>query len=99
MLFAVSYTAQPHGNEARDKRTFALLAAWKPPAGFDMRGWYDYADGSGGIAIVDVPSAEVLLEALAPWSSFLVFAVKPLVPVETSTPIFQRGITWRESVK
>ena len=45
--------------------TLKLLAAWKPPAGFDMKGWYDYADGSGGIAIVDVPSAEVLLEAVA----------------------------------
>jgi hypothetical protein len=45
MLFAINYTNDPHGNEALDKRTFKLLAAWKPPAGFDMKGWYDYADG------------------------------------------------------
>jgi hypothetical protein len=99
MLFAVNYTTHPHGDEARDKRTFALLAAWKPPDGFDMKGWYDYADGSGGIAIVDVPSAEVLLEALGPWATFLVFSVKPLVTVQSSTPIFQKGIAWRDAVK
>jgi hypothetical protein len=99
MLFAVHYTSQPHGDEARDKRTFKLLAAWKPPAGFDMKGWYDYADGSGGLAIVDVPSTDVLMEALAPWSTFLEFSAKPLVSVEASTPIFEKGIAWRDSVK
>ena len=99
MLFAVNYTTQPHRDEAHDKRTFKLLAAWKPPTGFDMKGWYDYADGSGGFALVDVPTADVLLEALAPWSTFLTFSVKPLVPVEASTPIFEKGIAWRDSVK
>jgi hypothetical protein len=99
MLFAVHYASEPHGNEARDKRTFQMLAAWKPPAGFDMKGWYDYADGSGGIAIVDVSSASVLMEALAPWSTFFAFSVKPLVSVETSTPIYGKGIAWRDSLK
>jgi hypothetical protein len=55
--------------------------------------------GSGGVAIVDVASADVLLEAVAPWSAFLGFSVKPLVSVETSTPIFEKGIAWRDSVK
>jgi hypothetical protein len=75
------------------------LAAWKPPAGFEMKSWYDYADGSGGIAIVDVPSAEVLLEAVAPWSTFSTFSVKPLVSIEASTPLLQKGFAWRDSVK
>jgi len=99
MLFAVHYANQAHGDEALDKRTLKLLASWKPPAGFDMKGWYDYADGSGGIAIVDVPSAEVLLEAVAPWSAFLTFSVKPLVSIEASTPIIEKGVAWRDSVK
>ena len=71
MLFAVNYTNQSHRDEALDKRIVKLLAAWKPPAGFEMKSWYDYADGSGGIAIVDVPSAEVLLEAVGPGRRFL----------------------------
>ena len=99
MLFAVNYTNEPHGDEAREKRTFRMLAAWKPPAGFDMKGWYDYADGSGGVAIVDAASPDVLLEAVSPWALFLKFSVKPLVSVEASTPIFQKGIAWRDSVK
>jgi hypothetical protein len=99
MLFAVNYTSASHGDEARDRRTSKLLAAWKPPAGFDMKSWYDYADGSGGIAIVDAASAEVLMEALAPWATFFEFSAKPLVSVETSTPIFNKGIAWRDSVR
>jgi hypothetical protein len=99
MLFAVNYTNQPHRDEALDKRIVKLLAAWKPPAGFEMKSWYDYADGTGGIAIVDVPSAEVLLEAVGPWSTFSTFSVKPLVSIEASTPLFEKGIAWRDSVK
>ena len=99
MLFAINYTNPSHGDEALDKRSLKLLGAWKPPAGFDMKGWYDYADGSGGVAIVEVSTAEVLLEAVAPWSTFFAFSVKPLVPVEASTPIFEKGTAWRDSVK
>ena len=99
MLFAVNYTNRAHGDEARDRRSFKLLAAWKPPAGFDMKSWHDYADGSGGIAIVDVASAEILLEGLSPWTVFVDFSAKPLVSVEASTPIAGKGIAWRDSIK
>jgi hypothetical protein len=99
MLFAVHYTNPSHGDEVRDKRTYAMLAAWEPPTGFDMKNWYDYADGSGGVAIVETTSAETLLEAVAPWSTFFQFSVKPIVSVETSTPLFGKGIAWRDSVK
>ena len=99
MLFAVTYSGTAHGDEARDKRTLKLLAAWKPPAGFEMKSWYDYADGSGGVAIVDAASPEALMEAVAPWATFLEFSVKPIVSVEVSTPIYQKAIAWRDSVK
>jgi hypothetical protein len=99
MLFAVSYSNQPDGNEDRDARTLKLLSAWKPPAGFEFKGWYDYADGSGGVAIVESQTAEVLLEAIAPWALFLSFSVKPVVPIEKSTPIFERMSAWRSSIR
>jgi hypothetical protein len=99
MLFAVNYANAAHGDEARDKRTTKLLAAWKPPTGFEMRAWYDYADGSGGMAIVDAASAEVLMEAVAPWATFFDFTAKPVVSVEVSTPILEKSIAWRDSVK
>jgi hypothetical protein len=99
MLFAINYTNPSHGDEARDRRQLKLLAAWKPPAGFEMKSWYDYADGTGGIAIVETASAAVLLEAVAPWSTFITFSVKPLVSVEVSTPIYEKGTAWRDSVR
>ena len=99
MLFAIHYSNPAHGNEARDKRTQQMLRAWKPPAGFDMKGWYDYADGSGGVAIVETDSAELMMEAVAPWATFFDFSVKPIVSVEKSTPIFEKGTAWRDSVR
>ena len=99
MLFAVHYANRSHGDEARDKRVTKMLAAWKPPTGFEMKSWYDYADGSGGVAIVDAASAEALMEAVAPWATFSDFSAKPIVSVEVSTPIYDRAIAWRDSVK
>ena len=63
-----------------------LFANWKPPAGFDFKEFYDYVDGNGGIAIVEATSAEVMLEAFAPWAVFFEFTVRPIVPTEKSTP-------------
>jgi hypothetical protein len=60
---------------------------------------YDYADGTGGIAIVDAASAEALLEAVAPWATFFDFNAKPIVSVEVSTPIIEKSIAWRDSLK
>jgi hypothetical protein len=99
VLFALNYTIQTDANESRDRRMLKLLSAWKPPAGFDMKGWYDYADGGGGVAIVEAPTAEVLLEGLSPWTTFIDFRARPIVSVEKSTPIFERGLAWRDSIR
>lgn len=99
MLFAVTYANAAHGDEARDRRTTKMLHAWKPPAGLDMKGWYDYADGTGGLALVETSSAELLLEGLAPWATFFDFCAKPVVSIEKSSPIFEKGIAWRDSLK
>jgi len=41
MLFAVTWTSRGDGTEERDKRTLKLFTNWKPPAGFDFKGFYD----------------------------------------------------------
>ena len=99
MLFAVSWTIRGNATEERDKRTLKLFTAWKPPAGFDFKGFYDYADGSGGVALVETSSAEIMLEALGPWATFFEFTVRPVVPTEKSTPIFEKTMAWRDSVR
>jgi Protein of unknown function (DUF3303) len=99
MLFAVLWTVRGNPTEERDKRSLKLFTNWKPPAGLDFKGFYDYADVSGGVALVETTSAEVMLEALAPWGVFFEFTVKPIVPTEKSTPIFEKANAWRDSVR
>lgn len=99
MLFAVTYANAAHGDEARDRRTNKMLATWKPPAGFEFKCWYDYADGSGGIAIVETPSAELLMDAIAPWATFFDFSAKPIVASETSAQILVKAVAWRDALK
>lgn len=99
MLFAVTWAPRSGMSEERDKRTLKLFKSWKPPAGFDFKGFSDYVDGNGGVAIVDTSSAEVMVEAFAPWATFFEFSVRPIVPVEKSTPIVEKGIAWRDSVR
>jgi hypothetical protein len=53
MLFAVNWVNRSGGTEERDRRIHKLFTNWKPPAGFDFKGFYDYADGTGGIAIAE----------------------------------------------
>jgi hypothetical protein len=99
MLFAMTYTPRDGATEERDRRSLKLFTNWQAPAGFEFKGFYDYADGNGGVAIVEVSSAELMLEVTAPWAVFFEFSVKPIVPIEKSTPIFGKAIAWRDSIR
>jgi hypothetical protein len=99
MLFALTYTPRDGYSEERDRRTLKLFSNWQAPAGFEFKGFYDYADGDGGVAIVEVSSAELMLEATAPWAVFFEFKARPLVSIEKSTPIFEKAIAWRDSIR
>jgi len=99
MLFAVTWTPRAGVSEERDKRTLKLFTSWRPPAGFEFRGFYDYVDGNGGVALVECASAEVMMEGLSPWSTFFEFSVRPIVPSEKATAIFEKAIAWRDSIR
>jgi hypothetical protein len=99
MLFAVNWVNRSGATEERDKRTLRLFRSWNPPAGFEFKGFYDYVDGNGGVAIVEATSAEAMLEAFAPWATFFEFGVRPIVPTEKSAPIFERANAWRDTVR
>jgi hypothetical protein len=90
-LFAVSWVNRSGGTEERDRRTLELFTNWRPPQDFEFKGFYDYADGGGGVAIVETASAEVMLEVFAPWATFFEFTVRPIVPSEKSTAIVEKG--------
>jgi hypothetical protein len=99
MLFAVIYTARDNVSEASEKRSLQLFTNWKPPAGYEFKAHYSFADGTGGAAIVEATTAAVLLEAHAPWGPFFEFKTVPVVEVSQSVPIFQKVNAWRDSVK
>lgn len=98
MLFALTWVSAGSGEE-RDKRTLKLFTNWTPPSGFEFKGFYDYADGNGGIAIVEASSAEAILEATAPWAAFFTFQIRPIVPADKAVGIFQKAVAWRDSVR
>jgi hypothetical protein len=99
MTFGVTWTANASWNESSDKRTIHLFTNWAPPAGFEFKAFYDYADGNGGLAIVEVASAEALFEALAPWGAFFTFEARPIVPTDKAVPLIQKAIAWRDSIR
>jgi len=99
MLFGVTWVPTSGPTEDRDKRTLKLFASWRPPKGVEFKGFYDYADGNGGIAIVEADSAEALLETTAPWAAFFAFTIRPVVTSEKATPIFEKTIGWRDSIR
>ncbi|MGH9385376.1 MAG: DUF3303 domain-containing protein [Vicinamibacterales bacterium] len=99
MLFALTWVPTPGSTEERDKRTLQLFQRWSPPAGFEFQGFYDYADGNGGLAIVEVSSADVILEAIAPWATFFQFQIRPIVPSEKAVGVYQKTLAWRDSIR
>lgn len=40
-----------------------------------------------------------MFEVFATWGTFFEFTVRPIVPTEKSTPILEKAIAWRESVR
>lgn len=58
MLFALSWVPTSGSTEERDKRTLKLFSNWTPPASVEFKGFHDFADANGGIAIVEAASAE-----------------------------------------
>ena len=99
MLFAIAWTNRASATEETEKRSLQLFKKWQPPAGLDFKGFYDYADGNGGIAIAESNSAEAILEATAPWTTFFNFTVRPIVPTDKSPAILEKAFAWRDSIR
>jgi hypothetical protein len=94
----MTFTPRSGTSEERDKRTLSLFSKWQPPAGYEFKAFYDYADGDGGMAIVEASSPDVLLEAHAPWTTFFAFTVRPIVEARAAAAIFEKANAWRDSI-
>lgn len=96
MLFHVMWEFTDQTEES-EKRSLQVFQGWEPPAGAEFQGFYAFADGSGGVAIVEADSAAALARTTAPWVPWLRFTVTPILPVEESAAIAGEGIAFRDS--
>jgi len=97
MLFHVTWEFTDQSEES-EKRSLEVFQAWQPPAGADFQGFYGFADGSGGVAIIEADSAATLARTTAPWVPWLRFTVEPILPIEEATAIGAEAIAFRDSV-
>jgi hypothetical protein len=85
--------------EDGERRGLAMFSSWQPPAGAEFRGFYGFADGSGGAAIIEVDSEATLSRTTAPWTARLRFKVTPILPIEESNAIATEAVQFRDSVR
>ena len=97
MLFHVTWQfIDP--SEAGERRSLAVFGQWQPPEGAEFQGFYGFADGTGGVAIIEADSVATLAKTTAPWTPWLVFTAKPILPIEESTAIAHEALAFRDSV-
>lgn len=97
MLFHVTWDFTDQSEEG-EKRSLNVFAQWQPPAGADFKGFYGFVDGTGGVAIIEADSAATIARTTAPWTPWLRFTVKPIVPIEEATSIGSEAVAFRDSV-
>jgi hypothetical protein len=86
-------------SEEGARRSLAVFSAWQPPAGAEFKGFYGFAAGGGGVALIEADSAATLAKTTAPWAPWLRFTVNPIVPIEEATGINHEAVAFRDSVK
>jgi hypothetical protein len=85
--------------EEGERRSLAVFSQWQPPAAAHFQGFYGFADGSGGVAIIDVDSAATLAETTALWVPWIRFTATPILPIAESAAISGAAIGFRDSVE
>lgn len=98
MLFHSTWAFTDNSEEAI-QRSLGFFAQWKPPEGFEFKGFWGFADGSGGVAIIEADSAATLARATAPFAPWLRFSTTPILPIEESSAIAGEGVAARASFK
>ena len=84
--------------EAGQRRGLTLFSKWQPPAEVEFKGFYGFADGNGGVALVEAESAADLARTTAPWTPYLRFTATPILPIDESSAISAAAAQFRDSV-
>ncbi|HEU0074858.1 MAG TPA: DUF3303 family protein [Dehalococcoidia bacterium] len=97
MLFHVTWEFVD-SSEDGEKRSLDVFSNWQPPAGAEFRGFYGFADNSGGVAIIEVDSLQTLARTTAPFIPWLHFAATPIIPIEEAAAIGGEAVVFRNSI-
>jgi hypothetical protein len=98
MLFHVMWDFIDTSEEG-SRRSLEVFANWQPPDGARFQGFYGFADGRGGVAIIEADDVASLTRTTAPWTPWLRFTVTPIIPIEESSAIAGEAVTFRDTVK
>ncbi len=83
-------------SEAGQKRSLHLFSKWQPGPG-KFQAFYGFADGGGGVAFVEAQSAAELAKTTAPWTPFLKFTTRVILPIQESAEIGGTAAGWRDA--
>ena len=81
--------------EDGEKRSLALFSKWTPGPG-QFQAFYGFADGGGGVALIEAGTAADLAKTLAPWTPYLHFETRVVLPIRESTEISAAAAAWRD---
>jgi hypothetical protein len=95
MRFLITWTISTTP-EADQARILSLFSKWQPPV--ELKEWSGFADGTGGMAIADTDDAAVLANVTAPWTPWLDFTVRPLLPIQETAQALAEAAAFRSSV-
>ena len=94
MLFHVTWDFIDN-SEAGQKRSLQLFSKWQPGPG-QFQAFYGFADGGGGVALIEAGSAADLAKTVAPWTPFLKFTARAILPIRESAEISGAAAAWRD---
>lgn len=97
MLFHVSWEFIDTTEEA-ERRSLEVFSNWQPPAETQFQGFYGYADGGGGFAIIETGSAAALARAMAPFTPWLSFTARLILPIEEASQIAGEAVAMRDRI-
>jgi hypothetical protein len=80
------------------RRSLGVFSQWQPPDGAEFKGFYGFADGVGGVALIEVDSAATLSRTTLTWAPWLRFTTTPIVPIEESAAIAGEAVAFRDSI-
>lgn len=98
MLFHVTWEFTDNSEEG-SRRSLAVFSEWQPPAGAEFKGFYGFASGGGGVALIEADGVETLARTTSPWTPWLRFTINPILPIEQSSAIAGEAVGFRDSVK